>query len=123
MGSEKTLQRLGVGLTVALGLLTGLSGVAKLSGVEGALTNAARWGLSPSALMVLGGVQLLITVLFVMPRTALVGALLQIAYFGGAIATHLEHGDALAQPVIVEVLFWVTLFARFPQLRAVARGA
>ena len=114
-----TLQRLGLGLTVLLGLLTGGSGVAKLSGVEGVLLNAARWGFTPSTFAALGVLQLLITVLFVVPRTALLGGLLQLAYFGGAIATHVEHGDPVAPPVILEALFFVALFARFPPLRAV----
>jgi hypothetical protein len=114
-----TLRRLALGLTVLLGLLTGASGVAKLSGVEGVLLNAARWGFTPSTFAALGALQLLITALFVVPRTALLGGLLQLAYFGGAIATHVEHGDPVAPPVIIEALFFITLFARFPQLRAV----
>ncbi len=116
------LRRAGLGLTVLLGLLTGGSGIAKLAGVEGVLLNAARWGFTPTAFAMLGAVQLFITVLFVVPRTALIGGLLQVAYFGGAIATHLEHGDALAPPLVLEALFWVTLFARSPHLRAAARG-
>lgn len=114
-----TLQRLALGLTVLLGLLTGASGVAKLSGVEGVLLNASRWGFTPSMFATLGALQLIITVLFVVPRTALLGGLLQLAYFGGAIATHVEHGDPIAPPVILEALFFVTVFARFPELRGV----
>ena len=117
-----TLHRVGLGVTVLLALLTGGSGVAKLSGVEGVLLNAARWGFTPSTFAALGGVQLVITVLFVVPRTALLGGLLQLAYFGGAIATHVEHGDPVAPPVILEALFFVALFARFPELRVPLAG-
>lgn len=114
---SKLATRVGWGLTIALSLLTGIAGIAKISGIEQAVQNAGAWGLSATDLAVLGVVQLAATVLFVVPRTSVIGALLQVAYFGGAIATHLEHGLPLAVPALIEALFWAAAFARFPELR------
>jgi hypothetical protein len=103
-------------------LLTGVAGFAKVSGLEQAVHNGSTWGFSATALALLGVLQLTATVLFLVPRTAIAGVLLQIAYFGGAIATHLEHGLSPAAPVIIEALFWTAAFARFPDLRTLLLG-
>ena len=114
---RKLTTRVGWVLSIGLSLLTGFAGVAKISGMEQAVHNASTWGFDARTLALLGVLQLTATALFLVPRTAIAGALLQIAYFGGAIATHLEHGLPPAAPVVIEALFWIAAFARFPDLR------
>jgi hypothetical protein len=68
----------------------------------------------------IGVVELLITLLYAIPRTAVIGALLLTAYFGGAIATQLR-ADAgwfpTIFPVIVAALLWTGLALRDPRIR------
>jgi hypothetical protein len=62
-------------------------------------------------------------VLYLIPRTAPIGALLWTGYFGGAIVTHLRVGDPLLThilfPIYVSALLWGGLYLRDPRVRAV----
>ncbi len=68
----------------------------------------------------LGIVELICTVLYVIPQTSVLGAILLTGYLGGATATHVrigEHAD-IAGPVLAGVFVWLGLFLRDPRLRA-----
>ena len=62
-------------------------------------------------------------VLYVIPRTAVLGAVLFTAYFGGAVATHVSHGNPLAthvlSPVYAAILLWLGLWLRDDRVRAI----
>jgi len=62
------------------------------------------------------------TVLYLMPRTSLLGAILLTGYLGGAVATHARAGDPLFShilfPVYLGVMIWGGLFLRDDRLRA-----
>jgi len=66
----------------------------------------------------LGILELLCTVLYVIPRTAVLGAILLTGYLGGAIVSHLRGGDAFIGPFIFGVLVWGGLYLRDRRLRA-----
>ncbi|HYL75541.1 MAG TPA: DoxX family protein [Bryobacteraceae bacterium] len=62
-------------------------------------------------------------VLYVIPRTSVVGAILLTAYFGGATASHVRVGEPIYLPVVVGVLAWVGLCFRDERVgRAVVGG-
>ncbi len=69
----------------------------------------------------LGAVLLVCTLLYFVPRTAVLGAVLLTAYLGGAVATHLRLGNPLFSHtlfgVYVGVAMWAGLYLRAPQLR------
>ena len=54
--------------------------------------------------------------LFLYPRTGIVGTLLLVAYMGGAICTHLEFAQPLAPPIIISAFVWIVAVVRFPEL-------
>lgn len=56
--------------------------------------------------------------LYLIPPTAVLGALLLTGYLGGATATHLRVGQAPTAAVVVGVLVWLGLWLREPRLRA-----
>lgn len=66
----------------------------------------------------LGVLELVCTVLYAIPRTSVLGAILLTAYLGGATATHVRVGDPFASTIIVGVVLWGGLFLRNPSLRA-----
>jgi hypothetical protein len=77
----------------------------------------------PDRLMVnLGVILLTCTALYVIPRTAVLGAILLTGYLGGAVATHMRVGDPLFShilfPVYMGVLLWAGLYLREDRLRA-----
>lgn len=70
----------------------------------------------------LGIIQLLCTILYIIPRTAVLGAVLLTGYLGGAVAIHMRVGNPLFEctfPILIGVLFWAGLFLRDHRLRAI----
>jgi hypothetical protein len=105
-------------------ILTGLvslifigSASGKLFPNDEALKMAASFGLDAKTNTLLGIVELLSLILFVIPRTGILGTLLIAAYMGGAIATHLEHGQSIIAPCIIQTILFLVAFYRFPELR------
>ena len=84
---------------------------------EEALKMVASFGLDAKTNTILGIVELLSLILFVFPRTGILGTLLLAAYMGGAIATHLEHGQSIIAPCIIQTILFLVAFYRFPELR------
>jgi hypothetical protein len=66
----------------------------------------------------LGILEIACTLLYVIPRTAVTGAILVTGYLGGAIATHVRIGDAVYLHIVFIVLVWGGLYLRDPRLRA-----
>ena len=58
------------------------------------------------------------TVAYVVPRTAVLGAVLLTAYLGGTMAMQLRSGAPCYFPVVVSVLLWAGLYLRDERLRA-----
>jgi hypothetical protein len=68
----------------------------------------------------LGVLELVFTLLYAIPRTAFIGALLLTGYLGGAIATQLRAGAGWFPtifPIIVAALLWTGLALRDPRVR------
>ena len=66
----------------------------------------------------LGILELTCVILYLIPQTAVLGAILVTGYIGGIIATHVRIGDfGIASFVIIGVLIWLGLFLRYPKLR------
>jgi hypothetical protein len=69
----------------------------------------------------LGIVEILCTVLYLIPQTSVLGAILLTGYLGGATATHVRISEAaFIAPVLFGVLLWLGLYLREPRLRALA---
>ena len=77
----------------------------------------AHLGLPDSLAIGLGILEIACTVVYLIPRSSVLGAILLTGYLGGATLTHLRVGDAFLPPVILGVLLWGGLFLREPRLR------
>jgi len=66
----------------------------------------------------LGVLELTCTLIYLLPRTSVLGAILLTGYMGGAIQTHIRIGDGIIPHLIVGVLLWGGLYLRDPRLRA-----
>jgi hypothetical protein len=64
----------------------------------------------------LGVLEFLMVALFLIPRTGIVGALLMVAYMGGAMAVHLTTGQDVLIQTIIQGMIWITSAIRFPEL-------
>jgi hypothetical protein len=65
----------------------------------------------------IAAVMLTCTVLYAIPQTAFLGALLLTGYLGGATASHVRVGEPFYFPIIFGVLVWAGLFLRIDRLR------
>jgi DoxX-like family len=90
----------------------------KLVAVAPVIEATTRLGYAASDVRPIGAVLLLATVLYAIPRTAVLGALFVTAYLGGATATMVHAGQPSYFPVIFGVVIWVGLVLRRPELRA-----
>jgi hypothetical protein len=77
-------------------------------------------GYTESVIVPIGIVLLVSTVLYLIPQTSALGAILLTGYLGGAVATHVRAGEGLFSivfPVIFGVLIWLGLYLRYDRLR------
>ncbi len=65
----------------------------------------------------LGILELAVTIIYIIPQTAVLGAILITGYLGGATASHVRLGEAWIMPVLLGVLVWLGLYLRDPRLR------
>ncbi|APR82249.1 membrane protein [Minicystis rosea] len=77
-----------------------------------------KLGYRDGMLASIGALEALCLVLYLVPRTSVLGAVLLTGYLGGAIATHVRIGDPFAVPLFLGVLVWGGLFLRDARLRA-----
>jgi hypothetical protein len=96
--------------------------VVKVMKLPLAVEGTTRLGYPETVVVGIGVVQLVCLVVYLIPRTAIFGAVLLTGYLGGAIATHVRVGSPLFShvlfPIYVAVLVWGGVYLRFPRLRA-----
>ena len=83
---------------------------------EKAIEMSASMGMDANTYKLLGLIEILSLVFFILPRTGIIGTLLLCAYMGGAIATHLEHGQSIMAPCIIQAFLWAGAIYRVPEL-------
>lgn len=114
--SQKTIKIIGWVLTVILAFLFIMSASMKLTQNETAVAQASTFGIDATTYLFIGIIEIISLILFIIPRTGIIGTLLLAAYLGGAIVTHLQHQEPIAMAVIIQMVLWITAFIRFPEL-------
>lgn len=99
----------------------------KFTATKEAIEGTTQLGWQVHHLPIIGTIALICLVLYVIPRTAPLGAILWTGYLGGAIATHLRLDNPLFThilfPIYVAALIWGGLYLRDPRVRALLRPA
>lgn len=95
-----------------------LSAVMKLTKSAAVIQGFARMGFMPEAIAPIGVVELACAVLYVIPRTSVLGAILVTGYLGGATVTTYRVSEGWAPTVVLGVLVWGGLFMRDTRVRA-----
>jgi hypothetical protein len=99
-------------------LLLLLSGVMKLVKPEPVVKGFADLQWPESLALSLGILEIACTVVYVIPRTSVLGAILLTGYLGGAVATHVRIFEPFFFPFVLGVLVWGGLYLRDQRLRA-----
>jgi len=93
----------------------------KLVQSSAAVEGTAQLGYPASSVLGIGIIELVCLILYVVPRTSVLGAVLFTGYLGGAIATHVRLANPLFThilfPVYVAALLWGGLYLREERLR------
>ncbi|WP_336980301.1 DoxX family protein [Altererythrobacter fulvus] len=117
-------------MTMAGWVLTGLfalfmlgaSIAPKLLGMDVAAQMLADLGWPPGYVLLIGGFELAFVLLYLIPRTSVLGAVLITALIGGAMATHMRVGSPLFSHTLfgiyLSLFMWGGLWLRLPELRA-----
>lgn len=105
-------------LTILPSLLLLMSASMKFMKPEGFEEGVKQLGWEPATMFYIGIVELACVVLYLIPRTAVLGAILIAAYMGGAIATHVRVGDPFWTQILLGVFVWAGLWFRYPSVRA-----
>ncbi len=98
-----------------------VDGVMKLFKPAVVVEATTRLGYPESTIVGIGIVLVVCTILYMIPQTSVLGALLLTGHLGGAVATHVRAGGTLFEiifPVIIGSLVWGGLFLRESRLRA-----
>jgi hypothetical protein len=104
-------------LTALVGLfMIGASGLPKFFDFPGKEDMMNKLGIPLPLLPTIGVLEIAVTLIYLIPRTALLGAILMTGYLGGAIFTHLRVGDPWFFPIIIGVIAWLGLGLRNPWL-------
>jgi DoxX-like protein len=104
-------------ISVLVSLLFVWSAGMKLMALPSVIEGMGHLGLPASLMMPLGVIELSCVVVYLIPETAVIGAILFTGYLGGAIVTHLRLGEPVYMQVLFGVLIWFGLWLRDPRLR------
>ncbi len=114
--------RVGYALTAAAVLVLLRSAWMKLIASPGVVEQVVEgWGYPPSALAGIGLLELTCVLVYAVPRTAVLGAVLLTGYLGGAVATHVRIGEPFAVPLAVGAIVWAGLYLRDDSVRGLVR--
>lgn len=114
---SKTMLRISWILTTLIALFLFFDAIAKIMMVDQVIEATVRLGYSQSSVYGIGLTLFICTVLYVIPKTSVLGAILLTAYLGGAANTHIRIGDPFYFPVVFGILIWVSVYLRNSQLR------
>ena len=103
-------------LPVAMFIMGGVMGLTKQ---KTAVDGLVQYGYPENVGVILAGVQLACALLYIIPQTSVLGAILFTGYLGGAVATHVRAGESNWYiAVIFGVVVWGGLFLRDARVRA-----
>ena len=107
--------------SVLVALMLTMSATMKLRRPPEVVENfVGKMGYPESTLSALAITEITCLVLYLVPQTAVLGAVLLTGYFGGAVATHVRVQEGFAPAVIAGVFVWLGLFLRDPHSHSVA---
>src|SRR3954465_7099205 len=120
--TSKTMVWIGRVVSALPVLMLIMSGTMKFNLPESAVKDMTQIGWQPPIMPALGIVELGATLLYIIPQTAVLGAILLTGYLGGAVATHVRVADwsHMPIPIVLGILVWVGLYLRDAGIRRLA---
>jgi DoxX-like family len=117
-GASKIMYWAGWVISVLPALLLIFSAIGKLMKAEPVMAGFPKLGWDAELAVPLGIVELVCAILYLIPGTSVLGAILVTGYMGGAIATHVRIGEQFYAPAILGIIVWFGIFLRDARIRA-----
>jgi DoxX-like family len=122
--SETMMMRLGWALSALFALfMLGASAAPKVLGLPIAVETMTALGWPQAPVLLIGILELLCTLLFLLPATSVLGGILMMAILGGAMATQIRAASPLYShqlfSIYLGLAMWGALWLRSPRFRAV----
>lgn len=117
--ANKALALIGWAISAAVGVFLLHSAATKFLRTPSALAEFEHLGYADPVILPIAIAQTLGILLYLIPRTGMLGAALTTAYMGGGTAVHLRADDGVVLPIATAVLAWTGLVLRDPLVRSV----
>lgn len=105
-------------LSVVPSLLLAMSSFLKFQGGPEVVKGFSHLGIPPSMMAPLGILEIVCTILYLIPASSVAGAILLTGFMGGAICTHWRVGDPFWVQIIIALVLWLALWLRDDRLKA-----
>src|SRR5712664_2992885 len=114
----RTIAWTGGTISILVALVFLVSAFMKIRGGEEVAQGIANLGLPESLLVPLSILEISCVVIYLIPATSVLGAILLTGYIGGAICTHLRVGDPFYIQIAIGIFVWLGVYLRESRLRA-----
>ena len=118
MAASRKATWIGWVITILPSLLFGLSAFFKIHGGPEVEKGFAHLGIPASMMMPLAILEIACVVIYLIPPTAVLGAILLTGFIGGAICSHWRVGDPFYEQIGLGVVLWLGLYLREDRLRS-----
>ncbi|TLY34349.1 MAG: DoxX family protein [Nitrospirae bacterium] len=118
MAASGKIVWVGRGISVLVSLVFLISAFMKLKGGAEVMQGMAHLGLPESLILPLAILEVSCVVIYLIPATSILGAILLTGYIGGAICTHLRVGDPFFIQIALGIFVWLGLYLRENRLKA-----
>jgi len=117
MSGSRKIVWVGRVISVLVLLLFAMSAFMKLRGGAEVTQGMAHLGLPESLIIPLAILEISCVVIYAIPATSVLGAILLTGYIGGAICTHLRVGDPFFMQIAIGIFIWLGLYLRENRLK------
>ena len=118
MAASGKIVWVGRGISVLVSLVFLISAFMKLKGGAEVMQGMAHLGLPESLILPLAILEVSCVVIYLIPATSILGAILLTGYIGGAICTHVRVGDPFFIQIALGIVVWLGLYLRENRLKA-----
>ena len=106
-------------ISVLASLMFAMSSFMKFKGGAEVTQGMTHLGLPESLMMPLAILEISCVVVYLIPATSVLGAILLTGYTGGAICTHLRVGDPVFVQIALGICVWLGLYVRENRLKEI----
>lgn len=122
-GTAGVVRRISWGVSIFLALFLIFDGAGRVVKLDAYVDGLVELGYPESVGPAIGLVLVACTLLYLVPRTAVLGAVLLTGYLGGAVASHVRVEQSnFAFAMVLGLLLWSALYVRDERVRAIVRS-